>query len=145
MLNLGKNMRSRYFKLIPPNGSYSKENMYVVSSAAERCIMSASSFMAGFLPPLDKQNKLPIPWQPVPINSIPRDRDHILAQKKPCPRYDEAFRKLLNNNTTTDEIKAINEKNAALYKHLTESTGMVYTNCTLKYARHMQFTILFEF
>lgn len=67
----------RYYKLLPPNGRYTKDNMFVISSAAERCLMSAASFMAGFLPPLDNRNELPIPWQPVPINSIPRDRDHV--------------------------------------------------------------------
>lgn len=77
MLNLGKNLKMRYYKLLPSNGRYSKDNMYVVSSAAERCIMSAASFMAGFLPPLENRNQLPIPWQPVPINSIPRDRDQV--------------------------------------------------------------------
>ncbi|KAJ6638288.1 Lysosomal acid phosphatase [Pseudolycoriella hygida] len=128
MLNLGKNLKVRYYKLIPSNGRYSKDNMYVVSSAAERCIMSAASFVAGFLPPLENRNELPISWQPVPINSIPRDRDHILAQKKPCPRYDEALKKLMNANTTSNEIKAINEKNEALYEHLSKHTGNNITN-----------------
>lgn len=77
MLNLGKNLKTRYYKLLPPNGRYTKDSMFVVSSAAERCIMSAASFMAGLLPPLDNRNELPIPWQPVPINSIPRDRDQV--------------------------------------------------------------------
>lgn len=128
MLNLGKNLKSRYYRLQPSNGRYTKESIYVVSSAAERCIMSAASFMAGFLPPLDNRNVLPIPWQPVPINTIPRDRDHILAQKKPCPRYDDALRKLLDPHTTSDEIRAINEKNAALFEHLSKYTGNVGTN-----------------
>lgn len=77
MLNLGKNLKMRYYKLLPPNGRYTKENMMVVSSAAERCIMSAASFMAGLLPPLENRNQLPIPWQPVPITTIPRDRDQV--------------------------------------------------------------------
>lgn len=49
----------------------------------------------------------------------------ILAQKKPCPRYDETLKKLLHTNTTSNEIKAINEKNAKLYEHLTKHTGQV--------------------
>lgn len=127
MFNLGKNLNMRYHRLLPKNGRYTKDNMFVVSSAAERCIMSAASFMAAFFPPLENQNGLSIPWQPVPINTIPRDRDHILAQKKLCPRYDEALRKLLNASTTTDEIKAINDKNAELYEHLSKHSGNVGT------------------
>lgn len=77
MYDLGQTLRNRYYRLLPPNGLYSKDNMYVLSSAAERCLMSAQSFLAGFLPPLTNQNVLPILWQPVAINSIPRDRDNV--------------------------------------------------------------------
>ena len=77
MYNLGKNLRSRYFRLLPSNGLYTKEKMYVLSSAAERCLMSTESLLAGFMPPLDTNNPLPVLWQPIPINSIPRDRDNV--------------------------------------------------------------------
>lgn len=77
MFNLGKHLRTRYFRLLPPNGLYSKEDMSILSSYAERCLMSAQSFLAGFLPPLESNNPLPIPWQPVVINSIPRDQDIV--------------------------------------------------------------------
>lgn len=78
MYNLGKNVRLRYYKLLPPNGLYTKENMYVLSSYAERCQMSAASFLAGLMPPLVNRNSLPIPWQPIPINSVQRDRDYVM-------------------------------------------------------------------
>lgn len=53
--------------------------MYVMSSATERCLMTAQSFLAGFLPPNhdDQRHLLPINWQPVAINSVPRDRDRV--------------------------------------------------------------------
>lgn len=81
MYNLGTNLRLRYYRLLPSNGLYTKENMFVLSSAAERCLMSAQSFLAGFLPPLTNQNNLPIIWQPVAINSVPRDRDNVFIFK----------------------------------------------------------------
>lgn len=77
MYNLGKHLRQRYYRLIPENGFYTKEKMFVFSSYAERCLMSAQSFLAGFLPPLENKNRLPIQWQPVPINSLPRSNDHV--------------------------------------------------------------------
>lgn len=49
--------------------------MYVLSSAAERCLMSAQAFLAGFLVP--EKSVLPISWQPVAVNSLPRDRDNV--------------------------------------------------------------------
>lgn len=121
MFNLGKNLRPRYYRLLPPNGLYSKDHMYIVSSYAERCIMSAQSFMAGFMPPLENTNPLPIPWQPVAINTLQRDRDTILAQKKPCPRYEQSLQRLMAY--PPKDIRDLNERNAALYKTLTLSTG----------------------
>lgn len=84
MFNLGGHLRQRYYKLLPPNGIYTKENMNVISSAAERCLMSASSFMAGFMPPLEQRNKLPIAWQPVPITSMPRNLDYVSVHIAYC-------------------------------------------------------------
>ena len=75
MYNLGKNLRARYYRLIPSNGLYSKDDMYVLSSYAERCLMSAQSFLAGFMPPL--QNSFPFAWQPIAVNSLARDRDTV--------------------------------------------------------------------
>lgn len=77
MYDLGTNLRTRYYRLLPTDGYYTKDIIYVSSSYAERCIMSAQSFLAGFMPPLDNMNPLPIKWQPIPINSMPRDRDNV--------------------------------------------------------------------
>ncbi|CAD7084339.1 unnamed protein product [Hermetia illucens] len=126
MYNLGKTLRMRYYRLLPTNGLYSKDEMHILSSAAERCLMSASSLLAGFLPPLESRNILPIPWQPVPVNLIPRDRDFLLAQKKPCPTYDEILGKLYSN--PPPDLKKLNEKSAELYRFLTKNTGKNISN-----------------
>lgn len=73
----GKNLRIRYKKLLPADGFYSAENMRVVSSFKERCIMSVQSLLAGLMPPDDCLNRLPFPWQPVAITSIPADSDYV--------------------------------------------------------------------
>lgn len=75
--NLGKNLRMRYYRLLPPNGLYTQQQIRVMSSAAERCIMSANSLLAGFMPPLEHTNLLPIQWQPVPVMSVPRHEDIV--------------------------------------------------------------------
>lgn len=56
--------------------------MYVLSSAVERCVMSGLSFLAGLMPPLENRHKLPIPWQPVPINVLPREQDYVRFKLK---------------------------------------------------------------
>ncbi|GAB0097757.1 lysosomal acid phosphatase [Sergentomyia squamirostris] len=121
MYNLGKNLHMRYYRLLPPNGLYSKDDIFIGSSAAERCLMSAQTFMAGFMPPLESRNPLPIPWQPVAIHAPPRDRDILYAQKQPCPKYDEVLKRLYINPPA--DIVEINQKNAELYKRLTKETG----------------------
>ncbi|XP_050081633.1 lysosomal acid phosphatase [Anopheles aquasalis] len=121
MFQLGKLLRPRYYRLLPSNGLYSKDQMMIVSSYAERCIMSAQSFMAGFLPPLENTNPLPIPWQPAAINVLPRDRDTILAQKQPCPRYERNLQRLMTY--PPKDIRDLYEKNTALFRTLSQETG----------------------
>lgn len=76
---MGVRLRERYQPLLPKNGFYSTNEMYVMSSATERCLMTAQSFLAGFLPPNDDDQRhfLPINWQPVAVNSVPRESDRV--------------------------------------------------------------------
>lgn len=122
MYNLGKNLYLRYYRLLPENGLYSREDMKVSSSAAERAIMSAQSFLAGFMPPLETNNPLPIPWQPVAVSVLPREQDTLLAMKKSCPKYDEQLKNLYINPPV--DIKEMNLKNENLYRMLSKHTGL---------------------
>jgi len=123
MFRLGKNLRLRYYRLLPPDGLYSKEDMSVKSSAAERAIMSAQSFLAGFMPPLEHNNPLhPLEWQPVSVTTIPRDQDMLLAQKKSCPRYDQTLEKLYQN--PPDDVKQLNPSDSNLNRLLSRNTGL---------------------
>lgn len=119
MYNLGKLLRNRYLKIFPKNGFYSKKVVQIKTSWMDRTISSALSFLAGFMPPLENSNPLPIPWQPVPVVSIPRDRDDLIAQKRSCPKYDEVYHNQMNSN----ELKAIDSTNQNLYRILSKNTG----------------------
>lgn len=77
MFNLGKRLRGKFMHLLPDDGIYNTNNMTIMSSSAERCLMSAQAFLAGFLPPNKTTNRLSLLWQPVAVNSIPRDRDKV--------------------------------------------------------------------
>lgn len=77
MYTLGRTLRRRYYRLFPPDGLYSGEQMNIWSSSTERTLMSCQSFLAGFMPPLATQNPLPIVWQPISIHSIPNDVDNV--------------------------------------------------------------------
>lgn len=120
---LGRNLRLRYYRLLPPDGLYSKESIKVKSSAAERCIMSGQSFLAGFMPPLQHKSPLgALEWQPVAINTVPRDQDMLIAQKKPCPKYDETLAKLYLN--PPQDVVEMNLQNTNLYRSLSKNTGL---------------------
>lgn len=75
MYKLGQILHKRYNTLLPDDGIYSSKNMYVRSSYAERCLMSAQAFLAGFIVP--KRSSLPFSWQPVAVNSLPRNQDNV--------------------------------------------------------------------
>lgn len=71
------------------------------------------------MPPLENINPLPIPWQPIPIYTIPRDRDDLIAQKRDCPKYDEVYDQVMKS----DEIRKIDNDSQSLYRVLTLHTG----------------------
>lgn len=119
LFNLGKLLRHRYLKLMPKNGFYSKKVIQVKASWMDRTISSALAFLAGFMPPLENSNPLPIAWQPVPVVSIPRDRDDIIAQKRACAKYEEVY----HSQMTSEEIKAMDKDHKNLYKILSKNTG----------------------
>lgn len=77
MFTMGTRLRSRYKPLLPSDGSYTKNDLHVVSSNLERCLMSVESLLAGLMPPQDDENPLPLPWQPIPVSIIPADRDYV--------------------------------------------------------------------
>lgn len=85
----------------------------------ERTISSALSFLAAFMPPLENSNPLPISWQPVPVMSIARNVDDLIAQKRACPKYDEVY----ENQMKSSELRAIDSANQNLYRILSKNTG----------------------
>ncbi|XP_055851789.1 lysosomal acid phosphatase [Episyrphus balteatus] len=120
-LNLGQNLRLRYHALLSKDGMYSQENMFVRSSYAERCIMSAQAMLAGFMPPTEGASILPLPWQPVPVTSVPRLDDTLIAQKKPCLKYETMLEEIYSK--PPPDLEELNVENAELYHILSEFTG----------------------
>ncbi|KAK9302294.1 hypothetical protein QLX08_005717 [Tetragonisca angustula] len=116
-LLLGRWIRKRYSHLL--SDLYSPYDIYIQSTDVDRTLMSAESQLAGLYPPVSKQIWSNIKWMPIPVHTIPEDKDNILAAKKYCPRYDYELKKVLNS----PEIQKINKENERLYAYLTEKTG----------------------
>lgn len=79
-------LRNRYKTLLPKSGYYRQSNMKLMASSVNRCIQSLSSFMAGFLPPPDSDNTLPIKWQSMPF-IVDNDGRILKFDTSSCPRY----------------------------------------------------------
>lgn len=153
MYNMGKNLRLRYKRLLPPDGFYTNENLRALSSSRLRCMASVGSLLAGLLPTNQTENLLAIPWQPVAVKPLPADIDYVrdsmwyiwissstqtyfhLIQmlyqgKAPCPKYDRIYKKFLNDPDPQTEFYKYNQNLFHLYPYLSEHTGEVSIYCT---------------
>lgn len=120
--------------------------MRVLSSHAERCIMSVQCLLAGLMPPDEAENLLPIPWQPVAVNVIPSEVDYVrdinlhwlthwlepahfiqmLYQlDAPCPKYDAMYNKFLTDPDPQTDFYRYTQQLAGLYGYLSEHMGEV--------------------
>lgn len=122
MYDHGQRLRLKYSRLVKGDGLYAYSNINIRSSASERAIMSAQSFMAGFLPPMTANNMLPISWQPIAVTSISAERDNLIQFTWPCPRYDREYSNLLVHPPL--DIKQYLDRFPDLFDNITELTGM---------------------
>lgn len=80
-----------------------------------RALMSAECAMAALFPPSGRQIwKYTIPWQPVPIHTIPLDDDYLLYQVTKCPRAE----KLVEQYMTSYEIQYLLKAHSGLLQYL---------------------------
>ncbi|GAB6033404.1 mitochondrial acyl carrier protein [Chamberlinius hualienensis] len=115
---LGQFVRNRYAGFI--NGSYYHENVKVAASDVDRCLMSAYAQLAGAYPPASEEVwNSAIPWQPIPVHTMPLSEDYWLSHDAPCPNYDD----LLDEQKNSNEMADIDKKYANLYDLLTTNTG----------------------
>ncbi|KAL4721061.1 hypothetical protein ACJJTC_003348 [Scirpophaga incertulas] len=117
LYELGKKYRNYYANFI--NEEYYDKDVYVQSSDASRCLMSAYTFLAGLYPPTERQMWHPeIPWQPIPVHSLPRDLDNVVAGTKSCQVWDSMYRALLAEKNSDPKY---NELFEYLSKHTNQS------------------------
>lgn len=114
-------MRKRYEKLL--SKKYTKDEIYIQSTDVDRTLMSASVNLAGLYPPIENDVwNDNMPWQPIPVHTIPAEEDSNLD--KNCPAYDYAFKKFKQS----EEYIKIDRKFTDLYKYLTKCTGRAITS-----------------
>nr|XP_027205810.1 prostatic acid phosphatase-like [Dermatophagoides pteronyssinus] len=102
---LGQLLRKYYSDYL--GWRFSVQEVFIRSSALDRCIETAQLIMAGAYPPNSSLARWNISstseplaklWQPTPIESfIPADEDTLLRINKPCPEADEIKERLLDS------------------------------------------------
>lgn len=120
---LGQFLRKRYENFL--SDTYDENDIYVRSSDVDRTLMSAMSNLAGLYPPKGDQVWNPsLPWQPIPVHTMPLDQDNIIANHAICPKYKKLFEALSDD----PEIADIIAKNDWIFKYLSKHTGQKVEN-----------------
>ncbi|XP_046332996.2 prostatic acid phosphatase-like [Haliotis rufescens] len=115
---LGQYLRQRYVGSGFIHGNYTADEIHVLATYKDRAIMSANCMLAGLFPPTGYQIWNPaIPWQPIPIHTLPKEDDFILEMK--CPTYDALAYKL----SKTGYIKQFVTQNQDLIDLLGQHSG----------------------
>lgn len=93
--------------------------------------MSAEACMAGMFPPTASQKWMKnLNWQParqpLPIHTIPRREDHLLASEKRCDHFDYVMLQYMNTTAYTDLFT----KHKTLISYLEQHSGMKLSTIT---------------
>lgn len=96
------------------NGTYQREEVFIRSTNTDRTLMSAESLMAAFYKPVGKQVFLRnLPWQPVPVHTVPVNEDSLLRPRDTnCPYIDKWHNKTKAGKDWIEEV----EKNKVRYE-----------------------------
>ncbi|KAF4527486.1 hypothetical protein B566_EDAN014540 [Ephemera danica] len=122
LLSMGRFLRKRYSDFIPD--IYFAKDIYTLSSDADRCIMSGQSLLAGLYPPSEIQIIEPeLGWQPVPVHTVPRDLDNVVAAKSSCKLYEAELAKTYSS----DEVQALNAQYLPLLTKVSSHAGLNVT------------------
>jgi len=120
--DLGKTLRKRYKTLV---NNYTSEEVYVLSTDYDRTLTSAQCLLAGmFPPPTDRKFEPDLPWQPIPVHTVPKKTDLFLSYTSECPRVEEIAMALM----ASPELKNKVENNEDLLGYLTKHTGQKVNN-----------------
>ncbi|CAF1245430.1 unnamed protein product [Adineta steineri] len=131
---LGQYLRTRYGSILSSN--YTASEIVVRSTDYDRTLMSAQSNLIG-LYGLKNVSDDTIPIQPVPIHTVPMEKDFLLAVSD-CPRYEE----IENEVYQTDEFKKMNTYYESFFQKLQVWTNI--SNMTLLNSWGIADTIFIE-
>ncbi|KRZ11709.1 Prostatic acid phosphatase [Trichinella zimbabwensis] len=114
--NYGKQLKNAYPRLI--DNQYRSSEISVRSLATDAALTSATCLLQGIFPA-----KNPTVWYPIPVYSVPLERDFLLNVDANCPNYKKVF-----NAESKTSIKAVNKRYNNFYAALRKLTGIKNMN-----------------
>lgn len=115
---MGQYFRRRYDKIL--GGRYSPNKVYIRSSDCDRAITSALANLAGMFPPTDDEIwNDNIPWQPIPVHTVPKANDYVIFGLKNC-NYENAYEKYVTNRP---EVQQVYHEYADKFQFWSEKSG----------------------
>jgi len=122
-LELGRWLRQRYTDWLSP--TYDRAEVVIRSTDVDRTLMSALSNLAGLFPPQGAQVwEEELPWQPIPVHTVPQDEDYLLSSHSHCPRFEELQKEIQSG----DWMKEIYASNRELFEYISLNTGDTITD-----------------
>lgn len=99
----------------------------------DRVVKSAKANLAGLFASSDAQEwNENLEWKSIPVNSMPRIDDHVLASDRRCDHFDYAMLKFMK----TPEYKNVLKQHKSLIRYLEENTGQklpTFTSLSILY------------
>ncbi|XP_011305338.1 prostatic acid phosphatase-like [Fopius arisanus] len=122
MFDLGRHLRTKYKKILPTK--YSPHDIYVRSTDIDWTLMSAELVLAGLYPAVGDQiwKRLMYPWRPIPVHTVPVQKDNLLAGQKPCLGYGEALQEAIEK-TVSKSVSNEKQMKSNPIKDFLDTTG----------------------
>ena len=125
---LGELFYDRYISRTYPgflNENYTRTQLYIRSTDVDRTLMSAEVQLSALFYPSEGQRfNVTLPWQPIPVHTVPMADDILLrAYDADCPYYSW----LVNQSYFTPEYIALEQQNndlVVLLRNVTGSTAL---------------------
>lgn len=118
---LGQFLRKKYVDdMALLSANYSRYQVNITSTDVDRTLMSAAADLAGLFPPQGNEIwNTDIPWQPIPVHTMPASEDYHLSFSAECPKYDELEEESLKD----EDYLAISKQYSKFLEDLNRNSG----------------------